>query len=305
MGCSCISKEKSFKKHTPNLEKTRVREEGYLYSLDVRNSQCLFEFELHTDIVEEVDLGIPMLQESAVIGLKGRRLFIAGGVKPNFKSAKTAYMISIVPFSIHEVASLPYESRKLRLVYDGAHCVYAVGGVRDREKQEHSMFGFDYTKNFSMYNLDSDTWQSLPDLLQGTENPAAWLSSDRIYVAGGAYSSGAISTTLDNVQYCSLVSYGWQKAAFVLPVPLHSLQAAVCPRGIIFFGGIDENEKDSSSTYMMTPLGPQHLSVLPAGYSCSFPTYCVKQSCEVLAVNADYALCGLDLTTWQWSVRPA
>mmetsp|Transcript_8750 Transcript_8750/g.17079 ORF Transcript_8750/g.17079 Transcript_8750/m.17079 type:complete len:286 (+) Transcript_8750:117-974(+) len=281
-----------------------MREEGYMYSIDNKDSMTLLEFELHTEHVQKLHLDISLPPDAGFVGLKGRRVMIAGGVLPDFSTTKTAYIISASPIAVREIASLPNESRKLRLVYDNDRRVFALGGVREKKEAiSGSAFNFEYSKNFSVYSLDTNTWQSLPDLKQGTENPTAWISSDRIYVAGGAYSSGTLSTNLDTVQFCSLVSFSWQIANYSLPHPLHSLQAAVCSRGTFFFGGIDENDKDSRGTFLYTPQGYQELARLPLGCSCAFPTYTLMHSGEVLTINYDNTLCGLDLTSWAWSVQ--
>jgi hypothetical protein len=264
----------------------------------------ILEFQLHNNAIEQVDLKTTMLQDSGLVGLKGRKLMVAGGVLVDFSQSSSCYIINLSPISAREVAPLPAKSRRLRLVYDEDRTVYAVGGVRELPQGQSALFKFDYSKSFSRYSLDTNLWQSLPDLKHGVENPAAWIQSDRLYVAGGACVSGTMSIVLDTIQFCSLTTFVWQIATFVLPQPLHSLQAVLCPRGVIFFGGIDENDNDNRGTHLLTHQGYQDLARIPVGLSCAFPSYCLKLGAEVLAVNADMVLCELDLVTWLWSVRP-
>jgi Kelch motif len=234
---------------------------------------------ISNDAISYISHQVP-IHESGTVSLSKSVFFIAGGFnRLTSKDTSDCYIIS--DSDIKKVLSLPYPTRRMRLLFYNDY-IYCIGGVRETNVQEISL---DYSKNFFRYQ--NDVWEILSDMPIGVEYPGCFGYNSNIYVIGGCYVNELNLEVIDTVQVYSINKSQWSILKFSMPVAVYG-QIAV-PKdssNFLLIGGIDCNGENSSMAYIVGLNDSEEIASIPMGTSTFFP-YCFDYDGGVVYASND------------------
>ncbi|TNE58892.1 MAG: galactose oxidase [Bacteroidetes bacterium] len=117
------------------------------------------------------------------------------------------------------------------VLYQGA--IYLVGGIRDGHRGDH--------KNWlDRYDLETGTWEVLPDAPRPRDHFAAVVADDQLYLAGGRLSKseeGIFNFTIPEVDVYDFNTRQWTTLEHNLPTPRAGTAAILYHGELLIIGG--------------------------------------------------------------------
>ncbi|MDH5256532.1 MAG: hypothetical protein OEX07_00945 [Gammaproteobacteria bacterium] len=164
------------------------------------------------------------------------QLYVFGGGGPDFKSLNSCICYNPESNSWKNIANMPTKRSGTAAFLVGS-LIYVIGGGYKKPDGN-----FQFLKTVEVYDPESDSWSSAPDMLQPHDYPAAALVGDTIYIIGGHHPEACLGgpKTDPGFSFCERWSpsqASWEQIAD-LPTPRFAASALTREDKIYTSGGV-------------------------------------------------------------------
>jgi N-acetylneuraminic acid mutarotase len=223
------------------------KDNEFIYHYDQKHCEIL-EYEIPNSSLKTTGPTsfIEFFKYPGICILKDGRVMFAGGIKEEDQSlTDSSWVFEPVSKTRSKLKPLPHVQFGVRLVCI-ERLVYGIAGYSKKQTEEGAK-----TQSYnSVYSLDTDTWEELPEMEFSTLLPAVCTLSQRIYCFGGKAELQENVTGGYLIQMYTIGNRAWRTLSVEYPLGVSCLAAVTLPNSkIMCFGGIFELGEQTLNCY--------------------------------------------------------
>ncbi len=208
------------------------------------------------------------------------RLYVFGGGGPDFQSRDNCICFNPDNNSWSDIANMPTKrSGTAAFLIKGK--IYVIGGGYKKPDGN-----FQFLKTVEVYDPETDSWSTAPDMLQPHDYPAATTIGDTIYILGGHHPDACLGgpKTDPGFSFCERWTPGQTQWEQIADLPTPRFAASALTRGDKIF---------TSGGVAFTPEGFNNFDFFET-YSSTDNTWCKDDSIKLPWEAAGQAMCNVD-----------
>ena len=179
---------------------------------------------------------LPVARSHPAVATYNNCIYVFGGGAENFRSLNDCYKYDPATGSWTQIADMPTKrSGTAAFEINGKICIVG-GGYKKPDGN------FQFLKTLEIYDPETDSWESGPDMNQPHDYPAATLHNGSIYILGGHHPEACLGgpKTDPGFDYCERWAPGESQWTELTPLPTPRFAASAVSRGeeILTCGGV-------------------------------------------------------------------